>query len=98
MGTGPLERDSGELFDRRQAGGDLCQAVVPQRAHSLADRGPLDLFAAHVLDGERLDRLAHLEQLVDADPALIAGLAAARAASLAIEGHPVRGGSNLRRY
>src|SRR5207253_4023822 len=43
-----LDRNSGELFDRRQAGGDLRQAVVPQRPHALADRGSLDLLAAHV--------------------------------------------------
>src|SRR5947199_6889150 len=90
-----LDRNARQLFDRRQAGGDLRQAVVPQRPHALADRGALDLLAARFRNGQALDGLAHLEQLVDADPPLVACLAAARTAALAIEGHPVRGGGDL---
>ena len=41
------------------------------------------------VDGERLELLGHRQQLEDADPALVAGLVAARAADLAVEGHPV---------
>src|SRR5256712_4279326 len=84
-----LDRDAGELFDRGQAGGDLGDAVVPEGAHAVLDRGALDLLAARVLRGERLQGLGHLEQLVDADPPLVAGLVAARAAALAVERHSV---------
>src|SRR6266496_2927044 len=82
-----LDGDARELFDRGQAGPDLGDAVVPERAHALLDRGALDLLAAGVLRRERRQLLAHLEQLEDADPALVAGLVAPRTALLAIEGH-----------
>ena len=40
------DRDAGELFDAGEAGGDLGEAVVPERAHAGAERGALDLLAA----------------------------------------------------
>src|SRR5215212_2993391 len=80
-----LDANAGELFDRRQAGGHLGEAVVPERPHALADRGALDLLAAGVPHGQALELLRHGEQLVDADPALVARLVAARAALLAVE-------------
>src|SRR2546425_4080430 len=86
------DRYAGQLFDGRQPGRDLRDAVVPERAHALRDRRALELLAARLRGGEALQRLAHLEQLIDADPALVAGLVTARAAALAVEGHPVGGG------
>ena len=40
-----LDDDAGELFDRGEAGEDLVQAVVPERAHAVAERGGLELVA-----------------------------------------------------
>src|SRR5712692_10860815 len=73
-------RYAGQLFDGRQPGRDLRDAVVPERAHALRDRRALELLAARLRGGEAFQRLAHLEQLIDADPALVAGLVTARAA------------------
>src|SRR5881392_1439268 len=68
--------DPGELFDRRDARGDLADAVLPHRLHPLADGRALDLLARRLLGGELLEALAHREQLEDSDAAAIAGLAA----------------------
>src|SRR5262249_2182903 len=84
-----LQRDARELFDRREAPGDLRQAVLPERAHACRDRRALDLLAARLLGGEMAELLGHRQQLVDADPALVTRLAAARAAALAVEHEPV---------
>src|SRR5207249_905689 len=65
------------------------EAVVPERAHARGDRRALDVLATRLRGGERGQILRHREQLVDADPALVAGLVAARAAALAVEGHAV---------
>src|SRR5712691_11277856 len=92
-----LDGDARELFDGRETGRDLRDAVVPECSHALGDRGTLEVLAARLLDRERLELLAHLEQLVDADPAAIARLVAARAAALAVEGHPVRRGGDVGR-
>src|SRR6476646_5384480 len=92
-----LDGDAGELFERGEPGGDLGEAVVPERPHALFDRGALDLLAARLRGGHRLEVLAHHEQLVDADPALVAGLAAAGTAFLAVEDDAVRRGRDLRR-
>ena len=47
--------DAGELFDRGEAGGDLGDAVVPERAHALGQRGALDLLARRLRGGELLE-------------------------------------------
>src|SRR4051812_27929244 len=86
-----LDRDAGELFERREPGGDLREAVVPQRPHALFDRGAFEFFPARLGRGQALHRLAHHEQLIDADPALVARLAAAGAALLAVEDDAVGG-------
>ena len=44
-----LDDDAGELFDRREAGEDLVHAVVPERAHAVAQRGRLQLVARRLL-------------------------------------------------
>src|SRR5207248_2893210 len=84
--------------ESRLSGGDLRDAVVPQRAHAFRDGGALELLAARLRRGEALELLAHLEQLVDADPAAIPGLVAPRAAALAVEDHAVRGRRDVRRH
>src|SRR3989442_2034784 len=90
-----LDGNAGELFDRGQAGGDLRQAVVPEGSHALADRRPLDVLAARLRDREALELLAHGQELVNADPPLVAGLVASRATLLAVEDHPVAGRGDL---
>src|SRR5688572_3491464 len=92
-----LDRNAGELFERREPRGDLRESVVPERAHALLESGTLDLLARRLRRGEGLQPLAHRQQLVDADPALEAGVAAPRAAALAVEDRSVRGGSGLGR-
>src|SRR5207249_11917034 len=69
--------------------GHFGEAVIPKRAHALADRRPLNVFAARLRDRQALELLAHGQQLVDADPALVAGLVATGAALLAVEDHTV---------
>ena len=71
-------------------GEDLLDAVLPERPHAALDRGELDLLAARVLRGEALELLAHHHELEDADPAPVAGVAAARAALLAVQRRSVR--------
>src|SRR5205809_7559387 len=56
-----LGRNPGELFDRRQARGDLRQPVVPEGPHSLLDRGSLELLAARPPGGKTLELLAHAQ-------------------------------------
>src|SRR5918994_6353891 len=91
------DEDTAQLLERRDSGHDLGQAVVPERAHALLERLLLDLFSAGAPDCHPLEVLGHDEELVDADPALVARLAAAWAAALAIEGHSVGGGCDVRR-
>ena len=45
-------QDARELFDGREASGDLLDAVVPHRPHPAFHRRPRDLVAARVPDGE----------------------------------------------
>src|SRR4051812_19524605 len=71
--------DADELFDRRDAGRELREAVVPHRPHALLDGGALDLLARRLGGGELLEPLAHREQLEDADAAPIARAATAGA-------------------
>ena len=62
------------------------------------DRGALDLLAARLRATASVSSVSLIvEQLEDADPALVAGLVAARAAALAVEGHPVGGGRHVGR-
>src|SRR5205085_10297509 len=93
---GRLNGNPRQLFDRRQPRRNLRQAVVPERPHALGNRRTLDVLAARLRHRKALHRLAHLEQLVDADPALVARLPAPWAAALAVERHPVRGCRDLR--
>src|SRR5712691_110760 len=92
-----LDGDARELFDARETRCNLCEAVVPQRLHVALERCALDLLARRVSRGERCKRLGHHEQLVDADPALVARLVAARAALLAVERHAVARGRDVGR-
>src|SRR5436305_4902830 len=96
-GAENLNGDARELFDRGQARRDLGDAVVPERPHALLHRGSLELLAARLLRGERLERLAHRQELEDPDPALVTGLVASRAPALAVEDHPVRLRRDVRR-
>src|SRR5918996_3120588 len=89
-GVAALDEDAGEFFERREARGDLREAVVPEGIHAHVEGGALELLAARVLRGEAAEVLAHHHELVDADPALVASLVAARAAALAVERHAVR--------
>src|SRR5205085_9034390 len=79
------DSDARELFDRRETGGHLGEPVVPQRLHAGVHRRAFDLLTRRMARRERREILGHLEQLVDADPAAVAGLVAARAAALAVE-------------
>src|SRR5581483_1180819 len=88
-----LHGDARELFDAREAGGDLGETVVPHRLHAARQRRPLDLLARRVTRGERREILGHREELVDPDSPLVPGLVAARAAALPVEdGAVARGG------
>src|SRR5438045_684500 len=89
--------DARELFDRREAGRDLGAAVVPERAGAARERGALDLLARRVLRGERRELLGHLEELEDADSALVTRLVAAGTAALTIEAHAVARGRDVGR-
>src|SRR4051794_6541938 len=61
---GRLDRDAGELFDGRQARGDLRQAVVPERAHAVRQRGALELLAARLRRRETLQRVYREDNLL----------------------------------
>src|SRR5215210_8171259 len=89
--------DTAELLQRGDAGGDFREAVVPQRAHAALHRRALEVIAVGAGNCERLELLRHHEQLEDADPAAVAGVAASRAPALAVEGGAVRGGCDLGR-
>src|SRR6478609_3590676 len=81
-GVGALARagDAGDLGDRRQAAADLLQPVLTQPHHALVHGGVRDRLGGFARDGQRPDRVAHPHDLVEADPALVAGTAAAGAA------------------
>src|SRR5262249_37579974 len=78
--------DARELFDGRDPGRDLADAVFPHRVHALLDGGALDLLARRLGGRKLLEALAHLEQLKNADAAAVAGLPAAGAPVAAQEG------------
>src|SRR5262249_30049879 len=61
------------------------------------DGGTLDLLARRAGRDDRLELLADDQQLVDADPAPVAGLVASRTALLPIEDHPIAGGRDFGR-
>src|SRR5207245_1261559 len=73
-------RNAGELFERGQARDDLLDPVAPERHHAGAHRRPLELLVARLPRSERRQLFIHLEELEDADAALVAGLPAAHAA------------------
>src|SRR4051794_20421148 len=72
--------DAGDLGDRRQAAADLLQPVLAQTHHALVHSGVHDRLRGLAGDGERTDGVAHPHHLVEPDPALVAGAAAAGAA------------------
>src|SRR5215203_5751384 len=97
MSTIWSNQDTTQLLERRHAGRHLGQTVVPERPHPLPDGLALEVLTARARNGQRLELLAHHHQLEDSDPALVAGMATARAAALAVEGGPVGGGGDLGR-
>src|SRR4051794_30721157 len=68
--------DAGDLGDRRQAAADLLEPVLAQAHHALVHGGVHDRLRGLAGDGERADRLADPHDLIEADPALVAGAAA----------------------
>src|SRR5262245_9578411 len=64
------------LLDRRLAGARLGPAVFPERDHAAVHGGAPDLVGGRLAEDETADLLADDEQLVNADPALVSGLAA----------------------
>src|SRR4051794_7114333 len=89
------DQDTAQFLERGNPGHDLRQAVVPQGTHPLFGRLRFEVLPGRAPDGERLDLLGHHEQLVEADPALVARLPATWAALLAVEGHSVGGRHHL---
>src|SRR3954466_4265934 len=72
--------DAGDLGDRGEPAADLLQAVLAQAHHALVDRRVGDGLRGLAGDGERADRVRDPHDLVEPDPALVAGAAAAGAA------------------
>src|SRR3954454_11988251 len=72
--------ESGDLGDRGHAQTHLLEPVVAQQAHSLLHRDVLDRLGGGALDCQIADLLGDLHDLVEADAALVAGVAAAGAA------------------
>src|SRR5918997_5758888 len=72
---------AGDLGDRGEAATDLLQAVLAQAHHAFVDRDPRDLVGRRAGDGEGPDVIRDQHHLVEADAALVAGAAAARAAN-----------------
>src|SRR5437879_11254796 len=70
-------RYSRDLLDRGDAHADLLDAVLLEQAHALLDRDLADRVGRRALDRHLPDLLAHDHRLVDADPALVAGVVAA---------------------
>src|SRR3954466_4877066 len=73
-------RDPCHLGNGRDSVLDLLEAVRPERAHALRDGHLADLLGRGALDGEVADLVRNGHHLVQADPALVAGAAAAAAA------------------
>src|SRR4051794_35110993 len=72
--------DAGDLGDRGQAAADLLEAVLAQAHHALVHGGVHDRLGRLARDRQGADRVRHPHDLVQADPALVAGAAAAGAA------------------
>ena len=68
----------------------LLEAVVAQRAHAVLARHRGDVVGRPLLKDQAAHLVVHLEHLVDADPAAVAGAAAAHAA-VGLEGLERRG-------
>src|SRR4051812_42250703 len=73
-------RDARNLGDRRTALLDLLEAVLAQPAHAVAHRDLRDLVGRGPRDRQIADLVVDHHHLVEAHPALVAGVAAARAA------------------
>src|SRR3954451_9693303 len=72
--------DAGDLGDRGQAAADLLEAVLAEAHHALVHGGVRDVLGRLAGDRHAADRLRDPHDLVEADPALVARAAAARAA------------------
>src|SRR6185312_16671294 len=77
--------DARELFEGRQPGGNLLEAVGPERAHSFRRRRFLELVVRGAAAGEPRDGLGHRQVLEDTDATLVSGGVAARAADLVLQ-------------
>ena len=95
---------SSQIETRASSSMDVRPAATLARPSSQSVRMPSPSAARSISSREALvtarglQLLAHRQQLVDADPALVAGLVATGAALLAVEDHPVAGGCDLGRH
>src|SRR5262245_3171404 len=100
-GSGPsralLDADRADLGHVGDPLHHLLDAVHLQRAHAFLERGREHLGHARVLLDVLLDRVGADQELVQAEPALVAGVAAGVAARLLVEGElPLLVGVSLR--
>src|SRR5204862_1378504 len=72
--------DPEHFLDGRNAELDLLQAVITERRHALVDCHLADLIGRRALDREIADLVRVEHDLVEADPAAIAGVVATSAA------------------
>src|SRR5919107_752482 len=72
--------DASDLGDRRETAADLLEPVLAQPHHALVDGRVGDRLGGLAGDGQGADRVRHPHDLVEADPALVPGAAAAGAA------------------
>src|SRR4051794_15574296 len=72
--------DARDLGDRGQPASDLLEAVLAQAHHALVHGGVHDRLGGLSRHRQGPNRVGHPHDLVEADPALVAGAAAARAA------------------
>src|SRR3954462_7030072 len=76
----PRAGDAGDLSDRGQAAADLLEPVLAQAHHALVDGRVGDRLRRLARHGERADGVGDPNDLIQADPALVARPGAARAA------------------
>src|SRR4051794_136671 len=81
--------DAEDLLEGGVAEADLAQAVGAQRDHALHHRDLLQVVRRSALDDQLLDLLGDRHDLVEREPAPVAGLAALAAADRAVEDRPV---------
>src|SRR5258705_6585159 len=89
---GVLLRDAEDLLDRREARAGLGPRIVPQRRHALLDGVTANLARGRAAHDEAAGFVGDAEQLVDPDPASVAGAPALVAALAAEELHARRVG------